>query len=47
MKNQHIQEMDAWTDDESPAPDFRFFQGLLVGIPLGVALWTAIILWIW
>ena len=47
MRTRHIQEMDAWQDDEPPMADFRFFRGLLVGIPLGGALWTAIILWVW
>ena len=49
MKTKHMQEMAPWPDEQEkqPEPDFLFFKGILVGIPIGVALWTAILWGVW
>jgi hypothetical protein len=47
MRQRHIQEMATWEPDERPMVGARFVQGLFVGVPLGVALWTAILVWVW
>lgn len=47
MKTQHIQEMSAWQDDKRPEPDFLLFRGILVGIPIGAALWTPVLWVLW
>jgi hypothetical protein len=47
MKSRHIQEMSAWAPDERPMVGARFVQGVCVGVPLGIALWTLILVWIW
>lgn len=46
MRQHHVQEMSAWTPAPLPRVDLRFWKGLAVGVPIGVALWTVILLWV-
>lgn len=50
MKPRHIQEMDAW----APPPRARIdleaaatIRGVVIGLPFGAVLWTAILWWFW
>jgi hypothetical protein len=45
MKSRHIQEMDCWPQRPDPPvdDDLALLKALVIGVPLGLALWLGII----